>query len=205
MMEKEQIINILRELDISSHSDSWDVSRSIRSCNFENVRVSAGASKICLIFSDVPFVVKWSTEDYEEAMQEVKAYQDAVEAHLEKFFPKTWFLTSINGVNFVAQEKIDFCVHDCDRDNEQKFYRISKTALDKIVRKISGEFCKASDHNRRHVDPLWIKMAIVLYGKKACKALCEFVIAHQINDLHAANIGYKNGRPIILDFSGYNR
>lgn len=205
MMEREKVIELLKKLNISSQSDGWEVRQTLRSNGYTDINVSNGASKICLIFSDAPYVVKWSTDHYEEAMREVQVYQDAVEANLEKFFPKTAFLVSINGVNFVAQEKIDFCVHDCDRNNKQKFNRISKTALDKIVRKIADEFCKASDHNRRHVDPLWIKMAIVLYGKKACKALCEFVIAHQINDLHAANIGYKNGRPIILDFSGYNR
>lgn len=205
MMEREKVIELLKKLNISSRSECWEVHQALRSNGYTDIKVSDGASKICLIFPNAPYVIKWSTGHYEEAMREVQVYQDAVAANLEKFFPKTAFLVSINGVNFVAQEKIDFCVYNCDRDNEQKFNRISKTALDKIVRKISDEFCKASDHNRRHVDPLWVKMAIILYGKKACKALCEFVIAHQINDLHAANIGYKNGRPIILDFSGYNR
>ena len=30
-------------------------------------------------------------------------------------------------------------------------------------------------------------------------------IENRINDLHESNIGYKNDRPIILDFSGFDR
>lgn len=205
MMEREKVIELLKKLNISSRSDCWEVHQALRSNGYTDIKVSDGASKICLIFPDAPYVVKWSTDHYEEAMREVQVYQDAVAANLEKFFPKTAFLVSINGVNFVAQERIDFSVCDCKLKDARKFQRISRTALDKIAMKMEKEFRKASPNYRHHLDQQWAKMAIVLYGKKACKALCDFVIAHEINDLHNSNIGYKNGKPIILDFSGYNR
>ena len=68
-------------------------------------------------------------------------------------------------------------------------------------------FKKAAPNGRyaRNLDPLWAKMALVIYGKKLCKTLCEFIIENKINDLHESNIGYKNNRPIILDFSGFDR
>lgn len=55
----------------------------------------------------------------------------------------------------------------------------------------------------RYLEDIWAKMVINLYGKKVAKALCEFVQENGINDLHNENIGYKNNRPVILDFSGY--
>lgn len=204
MFEKEKIISILASLNISSSDDCYDISSKVKAHKY-NIKVCDGSSKICLVFPDVPYVVKWSTEGYSEAMREVQIYKDAVSKNLEKFFPDTIFLVSLNGIDFVAQEKIDFSVCECDLKNARIFSRITRTALDKTVAKMDREFQKASPFYRRRLDVQWAKMAIVLYGKKACKALCEFVIANKINDLHKSNIGYKNGRPIILDFSGFDR
>lgn len=57
----------------------------------------------------------------------------------------------------------------------------------------------------RDLDTTWGKLVISLYGKQITKKLCKFIKEYKINDLHGANIGYKNGKPIILDFSGYYR
>ena len=48
-------------------------------------------------------------------------------------------------------------------------------------------------------------MALVIFGKKLVKSLCEFIVENDINDLHENNIGYKDNLPVILDFSGYKR
>ena len=205
MTERENIIKLLKTLDINSRHDAWEVSSILRKHGYNDIKVADGASKICLIFPNTSFVVKWSTCGCEEAMREVEVYQKAIDAHLEKFFPKTAFLVKLNDVNFVAQEKIDVTVSDLDFYARQHFQKISKTALDKIVYKMERQFKKAARYCKRDLDPVWAKMALVLYGKRTCKALCDFIIENKINDLHESNIGYKNNRPIILDFSGYNR
>lgn len=51
----------------------------------------------------------------------------------------------------------------------------------------------------------WACMALTLYGKKLCRKLCAFIVENAINDLHTSNIGYNHNKPIILDFSGYDR
>lgn len=208
MTEYEKIIEVLKHLEISNSDDSYDVSEKLRRYDrnlAEQISVSNGASKICFVFKNKPFVIKWSTYGYHEAMDEVEIYNRAITQDLAKFFPKTDFLIRVNGVDFVVQEKIDKAVSDCSRQDVQKFQRIAKTATDKIVFKIEREFGRAGNGYRRSLDHNWAKMAIVLYGKHACKALCQFVVDNSINDLHGHNIGYKNGRPIILDFSGYHR
>ena len=208
MTEYEKIIDVLKHLGITEYDDSYDAHEKLAKydCNLaEQVSVSDGASKICFVFKNKPFVVKWSTNGYKEAMEEVEIYNRAMAQDLAKFFPKTAFLVRVNGIDFVAQEKIDKSVSECDRKDVQRFQRISKTATDKIVCKIEHEFRRAGNGYHRSLDHNWAKMAIVLYGKHACKALCEFVVANSINDLHGRNIGYKDGRPIILDFSGYHR
>ena len=208
MTEYEKIINVLKHLDITEYDDSYDAHEKLVRYDrnlAEQISVSDGASKICFVFKNKPFVIKWSAYGYHEAMDEVEIYNRAIAQDLAKFFPKTAFLIRVNGVDFVVQEKIDKAVSDCSRQDVQKFQRIAKTATDKIVFKIEREFGRAGNGYHRSLDHNWAKMAIVLYGKHACKALCEFVIDNNINDLHGRNIGYKDGKPIILDFSGYHR
>ena len=208
MTKQEEVIAYLKSLNIHTRDDSYDVRERMsdrEDAMTQQIRVTDGASKICMVFTKEPFVVKWCARDMDEAKKEVEVYQRATEQNLAKFFPKTALLANINGIDFVIQEKIDFSASDCDRKNMMKFRRISKTAKDNTVEKIEREFAKAASSYRRSLDSNWAKMAIVIYGKKACKSLCKFIIENKINDLHGSNLGYKNGKPMILDFSGYFR
>lgn len=204
---KEAIIQLLKDLEIGPRTDDWEIRHYLKVNSLDReVKVADGASKICLIFPGVPFVIKWSTRDFGEAMREVYIYQDVVKSHLEKFFPRTEHFATIGAVDFVLQEKIDCAVNGCPYYQEQKFERIGKTASLKIVRKIEKEFQKAGGGSWGcSLDARWAKVALVIYGKRTCKTLCDFIVKHNINDLHESNIGYKNGKPIILDFSGFNR
>lgn len=205
------LIAYLRTLDITSSMDAYEVRDKIGETEdtpVGKITVYDGSSKICFVLKKYPFVIKWTEgATFDEAKKEVQIYQDAQKAHLDFFFPKTEFLCEINGIYFVVQEKIDCNAHEA-RNNEalqKAIRRITKTPTVHIYQKIQTAFNKAGRQYRRELNQDWAKMAISLYGKKACKDLCEFVIKHHINDLHSFNIGYKNSRPIILDFSGYHR
>ena len=210
MITNEQLVAFIKKANF----DKW-TSSEYSACDkveqacpevMKNVRFFDGASKVCVAFTKHDVVIKWSTCG-DEAEQEAIMYEMAKEANLAKFFPKTEILCEYNGIVFVRQEKIDFSCREVDKRTARKFERISKTATSKIVGKMDKQFKKA-DHGagyRRDLDPMWAKMAIVLYGKKACKALSDFVQENGINDLHRSNLGYKNGKPIILDFSGFRR
>lgn len=171
-------------------------------------RVCDGASKLCIVPKHSNFVIKWSIsysseEDYDEAYDEVLIYEKAVKAGLEMFFPKTEVFCTYNGITFVIQEKIDFSSLNTPSAIEDRYIYKTKTVSPAIIEKM--EDCFSSIVRGRDLDTLWASMAIVLYGKKKCKALCRFVIENEINDLHRSNIGYLKNRPIILDFSGYHR
>lgn len=211
----QRIIEKLKQAEISPKEDSYEVIIRLNNINFreiDNYTVDDGASKICIVFKNLPYVIKWSM-GYEdsEAMEEVQFYKDAERQHLERFFPQTQHLTTIGEIEFVIQEKVDFDAHALSYNLDYKSYRtkymkIVKTASPRIIDKVNKktrESCHGS--YARDLDRLWVAMALVLYGKKAVKVLCEFIINHNINDLHNSNIGYLNDRPIILDFSGFHR
>ena len=171
-------------------------------------RVCDGASKLCIVPKHSNFVIKWSVsysfeEGYDEAYDEVLIYEKAVKAGLEMFFPKTEVFCTYNGVIFVIQEKIDFSTSNAPTSKENRYTHKTKTVSPAIVNKMDNCFFQMK--RGRTLNPLWASMAIVLYGKRRCKALCKFIIENDINDLHGSNIGYLKDKPIILDFSGYHR
>ena len=176
---------------------------------FPEYQVCDGASKICIVPKHADFVIKWSTsclsgeEDYDEAYDEVLIYEKAVREGLEMFFPKTEILCTIGGINFVVQEKIDFSALNTPRNKDSKYLYKTRTVSPAIIDKI--DTCFQSIRRGRSIDTTWASMAIVIYGKRKCKALCKFVIENGINDLHLSNIGYLKDKPVILDFSGYHR
>lgn len=210
-MTNEELYEVLKSLGITGQEDSYEVSTIIRDHGLKKdfVTVHGGASKVCLDFSHENFVIKWTGEtrgDYDEAMEEVEIYQKAVNAGLAVFFPATELFATINGVHFVKQEKVDFCVEEIPYHKEKKYAYQSRTASDRIVKKMQLSFNRACGHRySRSLNTTWAKMALVVFGKKLVKSLCEFIIENGINDLHESNIGYKDNLPVILDFSGYKR
>lgn len=205
MCEKQKLLDWLTSLNITHCTDAWDLDSLISDAPFKVFSV-AGASKVCLVFRDEDFVIKWSNDDcYDESIKEVELYQKAKEKNLEKFFPKTEIFAEINGITFIWQEKISFSCAVLPGHKSRKYCDMTKTSSDKVVSKMAHEFKAAAPRYKRNLNTLWAKMALVLYGKKACKALCDFIVENHINDLHEDNIGYKNDRPIILDFAGYHR
>lgn len=212
MVDIEQIKTMLMGADLCSQDDHYTTSSKLSNYNRTHdrlkYRVSSGASKICLVFADLDFVIKWTCERYDdgddEAFYEVDIYADAVAQKLDKFFPKTELWFSFGGINFIKQEKIDSSCYDLPCKLNKRYYKTGRTVTDEMVTKVQTAMNQIHGY-RREIDEIWIKMCLSLYGKKAVKALCAFIQEHDINDLHSSNTGYKNNRPIILDFSGYHR
>lgn len=181
---------------------------------YPNVKIvtSNGATKECLVFPDLGYVLKWSTET-RDAEREVAVYQKAVDANLADFFPATMLAGYIvsprdgEAIAFTAQQIITNCAHKiCWQEDglKNRLIRIAKTVPDCRVNQIERQFRKADQNGYgRDLDGLWAKVAVSLHGKRKVIALCEFVKKYHINDLHGSNIGYIGISPVILDFSGY--
>mgnify|MGYP007097180103 CR=1 FL=1 len=174
---------------------------------------SNGASKECLVFPELGYVLKWSMET-RDAEREVAVYQKAVDANLADFFPATMLAGYIvpprkcdNPVAFTAQQIINTSAHKIHWSKgglKTRLSRIAQTVPDCRISQIERQFRKADVNGYgRDLDGLWAKVAVSIYGKRKVIALCEFVKKYHINDLHGSNIGYIGIFPVILDFSGY--
>ena len=181
---------------------------------YPNVKIitSNGATKECLVFPDLGYVLKWSTET-RDAEREIAVYQKAVEANLADFFPATELAAYIvlpttgEAIAFTAQQIISTNAHNImwsEGGIKTRLLRIAETVPDCRINQIERQFRKADQNGYgRDLDGLWAKVAVSLYGKRKVIALCEFVKKYHINDLHSSNIGYIGVSPVILDFSGY--
>lgn len=211
MTTKEQLKDLLADLKITKNTKRRQVKELLADKGYseQEYLVQEGATKLCIIPKNADFVIKWSisyydiSDDWDEALEEVSIYNKAVEAGLGMFFPKTEVFCIVNGITFVIQEKIDFSALNTPNRKADRYAYQTRTVSPAIVEKMNDCFC--SIHRGRNLDDTWASMAIVLYGKRKCKALCQFITQHEINDLHLANIGYLRNKPIILDFSGYHR
>ena len=181
---------------------------------YPNVKIftSNGATKECLVFPDLGYVLKWSTET-RDAEREIAVYQKAVEANLADFFPATELAAYIvlpttgEAIAFTAQQIISTNAHNImwsEGGIKTRLLRIAETVPDCRISQIERQFRKADQNGYgRDLDGLWAKVAVSLHGKRKVIALCEFVKKYHINDLHSSNIGYIGISPVILDFSGY--
>lgn len=193
------------------HAD--DLCRVIHNA-YPNIKIASsnGATKECLVFPELGYVLKWSMET-RDAEREVAVYQEAVKANLADFFPATelagYIISPRDGeaIAFTAQQIISICASRVDwRETglHARLSRIAKTVPDCRVSQIERQFRKADLNGYgRNLNELWAKVAVSIYGKRKVIALCEFVKKYHINDLHGSNIGYIGISPIILDFSGY--
>jgi hypothetical protein len=213
---RELSMKIIKELNIysaMSYSELREASENYKKL-FDT---HSGATKMCITLNNEPYVIKWKKQQFsfwsdeiietetDEAYEEYLIYQDAVKKHLECFFPYTEVLAEINGIIFILQEKIDYSDANLPMELIKKYSKVTSTVTFKIYDKMCNDFyIKDRDYNRA-LSKRWAGMVISLYGKHTAKQLAEFVREHKINDLHDSNIGYKNNKPIILDFSGYNR
>lgn len=211
MMTLERAEEILKSLDIANKYDEEDVQEEIEKQGIQNeVSCVGGISKICLMFKDANFVFKYSNpyaySDGNEAEREVDNYNRAVELGLEMFFPKTYLYSKIDGINIIYQEKIDYNADEVWKDSKL-FLTIHDLTCDHIdvkrIASIKERFNIEGAPYNRDINTTWIAFMCALYTTEVIDKLIDFIQEKKINDLHGENLGYKNNKPIILDFSGY--
>ena len=198
------LLEIVGKIAEAQTDRAWRIESILQFYNADDIKISSGATKFCLIIPTVDFVIKWSKDiDNEDTVREISIYEDSVANHLDCFFPKTELFAEIDGYAFVKQEKIDYAACDMRYTERRRYEKISRTVPHNLVEKMNRGVQLPNCDYCRQLDYLWAKVVISLYGKKCAKDLCDFIQKHYISDLHKANIGYKNHRPVILDFCGY--
>ena len=191
----------------------------------------AGVSKVVLIFSNLPFVIKipFIGEEIEVDTwdEENECYTDE---YSYEFYPFTLEQAPDRVCDRYAYDHWDYCDIEVDRyflasDNNLKEC-FAKTELlgfaqnhpiyiqeraimfnqSEESKHSDEEYTKASNLRQEHgfyINIHWVMDFIFYYGEKMFKALADFCEKYDIEDLHDGNIGYIGGRPCLVDYSSY--
>lgn len=168
----------------------------------EGWNIYYGASKFVLINHKKDFVIKFSTTEYKNYVRaEAVIYKEAIKRGLDMLFPETEL---VPGTDIVLQRKVDFSVSYAPNEFFRKICRQTQTVNTEIIDDMRHDILMAQRVNERTVNFRWLSLIVVLYGKKKIRELVQLIEDFDINDLHEDNIGFLNGRPVFLDFSGFD-
>lgn len=196
------------------------------------VHVNHGMSKMVIVSSLIDCVIKipltgvyypeWPLDDDDEPMYdeepeynfdafaygggeyeddycavEYNIYENMLEENPEFEFllAKTEFYKQINGVKYYLQEKCR-----CDHD-----YEWSSKTMNSASEKDIEDSRNIIKECRAFRSLPWCVALVEEYGVDVMKKAVDFIFNAHIDDLHGGNFGFtKNGKPIIIDYSGFD-
>ena len=209
-MTKEQLFNLIQikaNWDIVDDNNSFDCYNSgevFKEIANNEIKIDEGATKFVLIPKGEDFVFKIGYEVNDDGIEmdngcEIEAtyYQYSLCDGLDEYFATTAFydfITTPTGhkIPIYIQEKVEPL---CERGSNCE--GLTREEKDTMKSKVS------SYYGGQRIDPCWIKDFIDCYGEEELECLMQFIDENSINDLHKGNIGYKDGKPIIFDYCGY--
>ena len=179
-----------------------------------------GATKLVIILPDCDFVIKIPfsgsyqeiyqdrTDDYEEeyvefenadfetcewdyCKTEVNRYNLAKNVGIEKYFAKTECIGMVNHYPIYIQQKAEIFadVKDLNSYSEEK-------------KSSTREKCDKED--LWCFNECWLSDLLDYCGDKIFSFFMSFIKDNDFDDLHSSNIGYINGVPVLVDYSGFN-
>lgn len=174
-----------------------------RLCRELDVQKASGASRICAIFPAERMVIKVPRmescrEDYCE--REMKNYESAKQYRVERILlPTTFIGENARGCKMYAQPMYDTAMGDFygrKRDRMvEKLHGLQDVERQQKILEGCFDYCR--------INRYWCARVTQLYGKKFMRSFEKWTHFAKINDLHEGNVGWLNGKPIILDYAGY--
>lgn len=216
-IDKESVLSLLKDVYLREDcnfiaDDIGFIKLKLNTPNISLYTFEYGATKCVIIPENTDYVIKipftgtvddwYDKDEYHEfeygedddrpwdyCMNEVLRYQRAKEAGMEGFFAETRLIGYKDGFPIYVQEKCVCARADKKRDSKYSLEEKNKT-LD--LTSYSG------------IDVIWLTDVRMMYGDEVCKEFVDYVDENEWNDdLRASNLGYKDGRPVVIDYSSY--
>lgn len=164
-----------------------------------NLEYRSGAFKYCIYHKDWDQVIKISHLDssvkIDPCLDECRVYETSSKFGIQMVLLKAQYICTLeNGQGIMTQEKATVIHNELTYQQEKKYKNMVKT--------LSGNCYKErTTFYQPRMPSLWLKAAIVTYGRKRIVALAKWTRAVKIYDLHSGNIGYRHGKPVIIDYA----
>lgn len=155
------------------------------------VSIMFGATKAVFAAEGMDTVAKIGFQNFkvDHAAREAQIYQEARAMDLEQFFVPCKKIGEISSLEVFEMELVEVGEDLVTSD---------------MWRKCSGsmsseEIVDVIDDDCGFIEALFP----FYYSVEEMTRLYDFISELEINDLHSGNIGYENGRIVIIDYSGY--
>ena len=197
----ENLINYL--LEIEGESGEYDIASKLRDFvhHNEGYVYDSGVSRACIYHKDWDFVFKFDKHPTQSAYCALESYHYAqAEGYgVQKvLLPISKFATLDNGIKIYRQTKYSYSWRKLP---PQEYHKLLQAKNQLQGKKAFNKIARGMHHE---TDILWRARVTQLYGKNFMRSLQEWMEEYHINDLHIGNIGMYQGRPILLDYAGYN-
>ena len=161
-----------------------------------------GETRWCFWFDDCDMVIKIprfdNGRDFDYCQRELHNYEKARIYRVERILLPIEYIGEYGAVRVYLQPRFTYS-HDDMSDGKHNTLR---KKLNNIPNR-SKVLARSLNNLYSWVDREWYARVLQLYGKKFLASFEKFSRDARLNDLHDGNIGWRNGRPIILDYAGY--
>ena len=216
MVNVEAIFDFLSECELDSDLSEDDFYDKIISHLPKDIsyKYDNGVTKVVIIFPGADYVIKipftgeWGYDDDDNAIffefksgsecvpwdycqGEVEKYELAENEEIEQFFAKTECIGHLHGHPIYIQERAEILGKI---DGHQ--YPLEKRTPIKT---------KCREQGFRCFDANWaVDLFEYCEGEEGTFNAVMHFATQYLSDLHCDNIGYINGRPVLVDYAGYN-
>lgn len=179
----------------------------------------SGATKLVILFPGADYVIKipfngqytynaddelifWEFENgsfgrtWDYCLGEVEQYERAKKEGLENFFAKTEFIGYVSGHPIYVQERATIYEEVAqEKDRQKNSWERRKSARD---------LCDSNGYSC--FNGLWISDLQDYCGGPDDELFCSFMdyVTDYISDLHMGNVGYIDGKPVLVDYAGFD-
>lgn len=170
-----------------------------------NIGWAYGATRLVVWdWDNTDFVVKipLGTDCFKYCDKEVSLYQASLTEGVDRYFAWTEFVDFYHDWPIYAMEFVD-----CDQDSiEDSVYTsafenwCAETGSDMDDEDAKDEF---SDYYFDEICDFVYDWIYDQIGSLAAKALETFINVNRINDIHASNVGFKDGQVVIVDYASF--
>jgi len=155
------------------------------------VHIFHGATKAVFFIEEMETVAKIGFQNFEidHAAREAQIFKEACALGVDKFFVPCKKIGEISNLEVFEMELVEVGEELVTSDMWQK---CSGSMSDE-------EIVDVIDNDYGFIEALFP----FYYSEEEMTRLYDFISELEINDLHSGNIGYEDGRIVIIDYSGY--
>lgn len=210
MKKLDQIVEILKtrcsdyKIDQFYESEAKFIAKSV-----PGVTVASGVSRICFLADDddtrvikVPYADGYNDRCIDYCAREIELYAKAQKMGIEKLLlPNSVVCVLDSGLTIYSQPRYSFS----DRHAPDDFMEAVENKTANLHRKkiMQDIFNGLYDNYRYDTYGIWLKRATQLYGKRFMRSFEKWTKDNRVGDIHGKNRGWLHGRPILLDYGGY--